>query len=144
LFFVAAHSELAGNIFASMDEDLSASSSDHEEENIFESYEEQQLPELEHDPRESPAVHSDDVTSNLSENIEASADEGDDDANEAEADVGDENDDAVAPVSSSDNESDARGVGTGDDASDNASNISGEFRFAGLLLCNDQILTNGL
>ena len=126
------HSELAGNVFASMDKDLSASNDEdeEEEEEELESSEDQQPLELEHDPENASIVESEELAINLSEHIdEASVDENDNDANDIEADAEEEAD--VARVGSGDDdrgESDAGSVAN-DVVSDNASNISGELLF---------------
>ena len=128
VFYAVSHSELAGNVFASMDKYLSASNDEEEEEELeFESFEDRQPLELEHDPENSSVVESEEVASNLSENIdEASVDEDDNDANDAEADAVAETD--IARVGSGDDdygESDAGSVAN-DDVSDHASDVSGE------------------
>jgi len=130
------HSELAGNVFASMDKDLSASNDEEEEEEEIESSEDQLPLELEPDPENASIVESEELASNLSENIdEASIAEDDNDANDVEADAADEAD--VGGVGSGDDhgESDA-GSAANDDVTDNASDASGE-----LVVCERCILS---
>jgi len=117
-FHAVAHKDLAGNVFASMDKDLSADSDD-EEENI-ESYEDQQLPELERDRENSSFGQSDELASNASENDDkASVDEDD-----VESSVDDENDDADTGSGDGDAESDI------EINADDTSDISGMMSFA--------------
>ena len=117
-FHAVAHKDLAGNVFASMDKDLSADSDD-EEENI-ESYEDQQLPELERNHENSSIGQSDELASNASENVDkASVDEGD-----VESSADDGNDDADTGSGDGDAESDI------EINADDASDISGMMLFA--------------
>jgi len=138
MYCLVIHNDLAGNVFASMDRALSASSDDEEE--TIEGSEDQQPRQLQSDRENSSVVQSDELASNLSENVdEASVDE---DVNDDEAEVEDEND--VASVSSgggdecggSDVQSGADDgggsdvqSGADDNNSDNASGISGKLYF---------------
>ena len=93
-----AQKDLAGNVFASMDKDLSAESEDGEE-NVG-SCEDQQTPELEN----LSAAHPDELASSIWENIDeasvneddiaSAVDDDDDDDENADADTGTEDGDA--------------------------------------------------
>ena len=120
VFCSVTHSDLAGNVFASLDKDLSASSDDDEE-----SAEDRQPPELELDPENSSAVGSDELANGVWENVdEASIDEDDDN------DVEDENEvTSVGGCGGSDHgESDVE-TDADDDNSNSASDISGKLNF---------------
>ena len=139
VFCSVAHKDLADNVFATMDRDLSASSDEgEEEEEVDDSCDEQQPPQLQSDPENSSLAQSDDLASNFSENIDdASVDDeyhnddndaNDGDANDVEADVGDGNDDASVGSGDDGAESDVESD-AGDDNADTASNASGKLSF---------------
>ena len=117
-FYPVAHKDLAGNIFASMDKDLSADSDD-EDENVR-SCEDRQPPELEHDAENSSPAHSDELASNVSENVDETPINEDD----IESNVDDENDDSATGSGDGDVESDTEIAD--DDASDSTGKMSFE------------------
>lgn len=116
--YTVAHKDLAGNVFASMDEDLVESSEEKEVEKA----------ESRHRSAENDSVgYSDDRASNVSEDVdEALADEDIIDADCPEVDVKHETDDAdINSGSGGNDESDGASVTGDDDDGDNASHISG-------------------
>lgn len=124
-----AHKDLAGNVFASMDNDFSISS--EEEELEIESSEIQHASELQNDLENSSVAQSDDLASNLSENfdeasVDEAVDEDDTNADDIEDDVEDESGDVSIGIDDNDAQSDAES-GADDDEGDNASNLSGLF-----------------
>jgi len=112
------HKDIADNVFTSMDGGLSASSDD-EEEKVDKRDDQQPAEEVERDAQNGSVAHSDELASNLSENVdEASIDDGNDGDAEADIDasIGTGDDNANSDVESA----------TDDNNDDIASNISGK------------------
>jgi len=111
----ASHKDLAGNVFATMDRDLAASSEEGEEK-VDSCNDDHRPPELQPDPENSSVAHSDDLASpSYSENPDdASIDKEHDDG------------DGDASISSGSGESDIES-GADNDNGDIASDASGKF-----------------
>ena len=115
-YFVAARADLAGNVFASMDKDLSASGDDDAEETHEKTEDEQtEERELQHDSENNSVAASDELASNLSEDIdEGSFYEDDGDAADSADDFEHENDTAGVDSGGEDPKNAADDDGDGD------------------------------
>jgi len=121
----ATHKDLAGNVFATMDRGLSASS-DEGEEKVDSSNDDQRPPELQLDPKNSSVAHSDELASPKYSD-DASVDKEDDDDDDDSKDEAHAGDASIDSGGSDGGESDIQSGADDDDNGDIASDASGKF-----------------